>query len=365
MLRSLYSAVSGMNAFQTDLDVVGNNIANVDTTGFKSGRVEFSDILSQTVSGASAPTAGVGPGGTNPQQVGLGVNIGAIATLFTQGADQNTGVPTDIALDGDGMFIVSPGTASSTQPTAVDTPPGQVPLGSNPVYYSRAGNFSADAKGDLVLPDGSKLMGMLGWAAGMPVTAGMQILVNGTVYQASTNGTTSATEPNFTGATVADGSVTWTPQGPVKTSQLSAVNISIVPQGGTQPVPGNFTIAPNGTITVTDPANPNFSYNWVTPLAQFFNPGGLQKVGDSLYTTTQNSGQFGPLGVQTSGASIGQAGSSGYASFRSGALEASNVNLTNEFTSMIIAQQAFDANSKVINTDNNILQTIQNLEQQA
>ena len=324
MLRSLYSAVSGMNAFQTSLDVTGNNIANVDTTGFKAGRVEFSDILSQTLSGAAAPTAAgaAGPGGTNPQQIGLGVNVASVDTLFTQGADQQTGVPTDISLDGDGMFAVS-SAAQTNQPTTVgasgtSNPPSPTAVGSGAVEYTRAGNFTVDASGDLVLPNGAKLLGYL------------------------TSGAT-----------------------PTNPSGLSAVNISVAQNSpsGTVVVPGNFTIGANGTITVTDPTTGATAYTWQVPVAKFFNPGGMQKVGDSMYVPTANSGNFGV--AATSGASLGTPGQNGFAGFRVGYLEASNVNLTNEFTNMIIAQQGFDANSKVINTDNNILSTIQNLEQQA
>ncbi len=324
MLRSLYSAVSGMNAFQTSLDVTGNNIANVDTTGFKTGRVEFSDILSQTLSGASAPTAtGVtGPGGTNPQQVGLGVSVGAISTLFTQGADQQTGVPTDISLDGSGMFAVS-STVATTQPTVADTAPTPATVGTTgPVAYTRAGNFTVDAAGDLVLPNGAKLLGYL----------------------------------------------TSTSPAPTNPSQLSAVNIGVAQTssgGGVTVVPGNFNIGANGQITVTDPNTGATIETWQVPIAQFFNPGGMQKVGNNMYVPTANSGQFLATASPTQGASLGVPGQNGFASFRVGYLEASNVNLTNEFTNMIIAQQGFDANSKVINTDNNILSTIQNLEQQA
>ncbi len=348
MLRSLYSAISGMNAFQTSLDVTGNNIANVDTTGFKTGRVEFSDILSQTLSGASSPTAAgtTGPGGTNPQQVGLGVNVASIDTLFTQGADQQTGVPTDIALNGDGMFAVST-SAPTTQPVAGDTTPTPTAVGSNSVAYTRAGNFTVDAAGNLVLPNGAKLLGYL-------LTKSTTTGTTTTVTSGSTSATGVVTDAN--GNTIAS------------PSNLSAVNISVGQQtsgGSLTVIPGNFSIGANGQITVSDPNNPNFKETWQVPLAQFFNPGGMQKAGGSMYVPTTNSGQFLATPTPTQGASLGVPGQNGFASFRVGYLEASNVNLTNEFTNMIIAQQGFDANSKVINTDNNILSTIQNLEQQA
>lgn len=370
MLRSMYSAISGMNAFQTSLDVVGNNIANVDTTGFKASRAEFSDILSQTLSGASA-NANLGVGGMNPQQIGLGVNVSAVNTPFTQGADQQTGVGTDVALDGDGFFMVSnniqsnlPVASTSASTTSNGTANDSVPVqtitvangapggGAAPVFFTRAGDFSVDANGNLVLPDGSKLLGYLN------------------------NGSKTSTGVAGAAAT----SVSTDTSIPPNPSYLSPVNVGMMNSNG-QVVPGQYTIGPDGTVTVVDPNNGNTIATWVVPIAKFFNPEGLMKSGNNLYQQTANSGAFGntaTVGVTPGGwttpatvtstnsnAVLGQPGTNGFAAFRVGALEASNVNLTNEFSSMIIAQQAFDANSKVINTDNNILSTVLGLENQA
>ena len=126
MLRSMFAAVSGLQAHQTFMDVVGNNIANVNTTGFKAGTVEFEDLLSQTMNGASAPASAL-TGGTNPAQVGLGVRLAGIGTNFSQGAAQTTGRSTDFAIQGDGFFVVN-STANGTQ-------------------YTRAGSFQVDQNG--------------------------------------------------------------------------------------------------------------------------------------------------------------------------------------------------------------------------
>src|SRR6478752_2763425 len=107
MLRSMYSGVSGMRGFQTKLDVIGNNIANVNTVGFKAGRVMFKDILSQSVSGVTRPEDGA-TGGVNAKQIGLGVSVSAIDTIHTPGSAMTTNVPTDVRIDGDGFFVVSP-----------------------------------------------------------------------------------------------------------------------------------------------------------------------------------------------------------------------------------------------------------------
>ncbi|WP_127580620.1 flagellar hook-basal body complex protein [Paenibacillus koleovorans] len=135
MLRSLYSGVSGMRGFQTKLDVIGNNIANVNTVGFKAGRVMFKDILSQTVSGVSAPTDG-GPGGVNAKQIGLGMTVAAIDTVFTPGSAMTTNTVTDLRIDGDGFFALTPGDGDAS------------------IYLSRMGNFTIDSARNLVNADG-------------------------------------------------------------------------------------------------------------------------------------------------------------------------------------------------------------------
>ena len=145
MMRSLYSGVSGLKNHQTRMDVVGNNISNVNTTGFKSSRVTFSDTLSQTLSGASAPTDNTG--GTNPKQIGLGSSVSSIDTLFTDGSVQNTGKNTDLCLSGNGLFVVKPSSAP----------------GSKEVYYTRNGAFQFDAKGNFVMPGSG--MFVAGWMA--------------------------------------------------------------------------------------------------------------------------------------------------------------------------------------------------------
>jgi flagellar hook protein FlgE len=142
MLRSMFSGVSGLRSHQTMMDVIGNNIANVNTVGFKSSSVVFQDLLSQALKGAGTPTTGTsGSGGTNPAQVGLGVRVAAVATSFSQGAAQLTGRSTDMSIQGDGFFTVRQG--------------GQQ-------LYTRAGAFSFDALGRLTTSDGAVLQG---WGA--------------------------------------------------------------------------------------------------------------------------------------------------------------------------------------------------------
>ncbi|MGY5884497.1 flagellar hook protein FlgE [Modestobacter lacusdianchii] len=144
MLRSMFSAISGLRAHQTKLDVTGNNIANVNTVGFKASQTVFEDTLSQVLRNGSAPNGGVA--GTNPAQVGLGVKVAGITTNFGQGSTQNTGRASDFMISGDGFFVTKVG---------------------NEQLYTRAGSFDTDGVGNLVTPDGAKLQGWMANALGV------------------------------------------------------------------------------------------------------------------------------------------------------------------------------------------------------
>ena len=145
MFKSLYSGVSGLGANLTNLDVIGNNIANSNTVGFKSGRVTFNEMLTQTMKSASRPVSG-GLGGTNPQQIGLGTMVGSIDTNFNQGNFQTTGKKTDLAIQGPGFFVLSDG---------------------NSRVYTRAGVFGLDSENQLVNPaTGLRVQGLMADATG-------------------------------------------------------------------------------------------------------------------------------------------------------------------------------------------------------
>lgn len=137
MMRSLYSGVTGLRNHQTRMDVIGNNIANVNTVGYKSSRVVFQDIYSQTLRPASGPN-GTDSGGTNPQQIGLGVTLATIDILHTRSAAQYTGAPLDLSIEGEGFFAVS---------------------NSGQLSYTRAGNFYTDVDNNLVNANGYMVQG--------------------------------------------------------------------------------------------------------------------------------------------------------------------------------------------------------------
>ena len=152
MLRSMFSGISGLRAHQTKMDVIGNNIANVNTVGFKASRVTFQEIYNQTIKAASTAATGTGRGGTNPQQIGMGVSVASIDVLHTSGGPQRTDKTTDLSLEGDGFFVVSDGVSN---------------------YYTRAGNFDIDPQsGSLVSASGLKVQGWTRNDEGEIITSG-------------------------------------------------------------------------------------------------------------------------------------------------------------------------------------------------
>ena len=266
MLRALFTSISGLGAHQKMLDVTANNIANVNTTGFKCNTVVFEDTLSQTLTGATGPT--VTSGGSDPTQIGLGVKVAGTFTNFSQGSSQATGVTSNMMINGDGFFVVSKN--------------GQQ-------LYTRAGDFTLDATGNLVLPDGAM-----------------------------------AEDP------------TGTP-----------LNLAALTSGAYV----SWSIDQNGFINAVNAAGVTTTLGQVG-LATFPNPDGLAKVGDTEFQASPNSGAP-TLGAPNSGSA---------GSITSGYVEMSNVDLSQELTNLIIAQRGFQANSKVITTSDEVLQTLVNLK---
>ncbi|MDI6812869.1 MAG: flagellar hook-basal body complex protein [Desulfitobacteriaceae bacterium] len=300
MMRSLYSAISGLKNHQIKMDVIGNNIANVNTTGFKRSRVSFGTMLSQTVKGASTPDTATPAtyGGTNPTQIGLGATLGSIDQIMSQGSAQSTGKNTDLMIQGSGFFVLK---------------------NSGNTVYTRAGGFGFDSDGNMVDP-----------ATGA--------LVQGYIYD----------------ATQAD--ATWSP-GPVT---LGNIKFKLGDPSLVTPTSllTSYSIDQNGIITgvYTDPSTGTSTTNKIAqiPVANFANDSGLQNIGSNFYTQTNNSGT----------GAIGAAGTNGRGTLIPGALEMSNVDLSQEFTDMIVTQRGFQANSRVITVSDTLLQELIDLKRQ-
>jgi flagellar hook protein FlgE len=428
MEQSLIAAVSGIEANQTYLDVIGNNIANSDTTGYKAEDPIFTDLLAEQIAGASAPTPGQSAG-VDPIAVGAGVRVGAVTNDQSQGAIQQTNQPTDVAIQGSGFLVTSQ--------------EGQQ-------YYTRAGNLTLDANGDLATPTGALIQGWQADNQGVIDTnapVGNVVIPNGQVMgaQATTSFTMGGNLPAWSGSgtppvvtttlngfdslgnavpltltfsAVAGTANEWTVQGTVPhgsgtsalwttpptitfsptTGEISAITgvtanadgsytlpVSTMPPGYTFPTgdtwsvdfpaPGtlgavtqfggeqtaqlatqngnasgtleNFTIGGDGVISGA------FSNGLSEPIAQlalatFANPTGLVDDGNLMYSASSNSGQ----------PAIGTSGTGGRGTLLGGALEGSNVDLATELTDMIEAQEAYQANTKVVSTTSAALQSL-------
>lgn len=405
MMRSLFSGVSALKNHQVRMDVIGNNIANVNTVGFKSSRVTFRDTLNQTLRAASSPQGG--RGGINPMQIGLGMTLGAIQTDHTQGSPESTGRQTDIAIEGNGFFILSDGPRR---------------------FYTRAGLFDVGGDGSLISSvNGMKVMGWNADANGTidaeqgvePIFVPMgqtiepiattEIRFGGnldsrmevgesvtqTVDVFDSLGDTHSITLTFTKKDTATNTWGWTATGPAGTNVV-ANDIVFATNGDLQSADwGTITFDSPGAETVT--IKPNFigvvqnasegtlvfksqdgypqgtmvGYNvndsgviigeysngltknvGQIATAVFGNPGGLLRVGDTAFSVSANSGE----------PEIGRPGSGANGKLSPGALEMSNVDLSEQFTDMIITQRGFQANSRIITTSDEMLQELVNLK---
>src|SRR5215471_4342709 len=260
MLRALYTAATGMQAQQINIDTIANNIANVNTTGFKQGRAEFQDLLYQNIRPAGTPASSSTeyPVGL---QLGLGTRPVATTRIYTQGDLRQTGNPLDLVIQGQGFF--------------------QVRLPSGETAYTRDGAFQVNATGVIVTADGN------------PV------------------------EPQIT-----------------------------IPTGAQ-----SIVIGTDGTVSVTQAGQNTSQQVGTIQLANFQNPSGLTAVGGNLLVATSASGQ--PV--------TGNAGENGLGSVSQGFLEQSNVSVVDEMVNMIIAQRAYEVNSRAVRVADDMLSQINNL----
>lgn len=376
------------------LDTTGNNIANVNTAGFKSSSVQFQDTLSQMTQGATTP--GANTGGRNPAQVGLGVQVAGIATNFGQGSSQSTGRSSDMMISGDGFFITRSGNATT---------------------LTRAGAFEFDANGRLTSPDGGIVQGRMANTNGVLPTGGAlgdivlprdlaspglateQASLTGNLPSETAlgesitqdkeifaaDGTSRTMSLTFTrtaggwavagndpdrpgGAATANATLLLANDGTLIGGTLNlggiAVDLSKVTgyaglktvsiasaDGNAAGTLESYTLGSDGTLTGT------FSNGKQQAIAQIVlgtvaNPSGLQKTGGSGYTVTANSGNI----------EFGAPGDPGMGSIAGGMLEMSNVDLSQEFTNLIVAQRGFQANARIITTSDEVLQELANLK---
>jgi flagellar hook protein FlgE len=411
MLSSLYSGISGINAAGYSMSVIGNNIANANTVGFKAGYTSFADILNQSLGGA-------GGGGL---QVGRGVELTSVGTIFGQGSFETTTSGTDMAVEGDGFFVVADATGA---------------------YYTRAGQFIIDNEGYLVNPNGFKLQGYGVDATGTVVTTLDDLNVEtvssapnqSTEFKVNTNlkgdevaGTTYSTTVTvydaigaaipltLTFTKLAANAWDYTPSVPAAMGSVltTAGSIAFDTNGALVSIDGSaspfldrtFTIAPvaggatfdvlwdvwdgdawmptagltgyaassdttfvyqdgygsgslhtinmdqEGTI-VGSFTNGQTRVMGQVVLADFTSPWGLMKVGGSLYAESTDSGQ----------PTIGLPGTSGRGGVAAGSLEMSNVDMALEFVKMITTQRSYQANARVITTSDDLLAELMNMK---
>ena len=240
MMSGMYAAISGLDAHQTMLDVTANNLANVDTIGYKAQSAQFSDELSQLI---QAGTAANGfSAGTNPLQVGLGTQIGSIDNVMTPGGVESTGNATNVAIQGTGWLRVANGNVSATPPTFDAT------------QYTQAGDLTFNASGYLCTQTGQFVLG----------------------YGAQQNASTGQYSPVTTGTNPAN-------------------NPIVVPPGST-----NVTIGPDGSVNYQTPAGATVTAGYIS-LSTFPNQAGLQRNGGSLWSATAASGAETPGQPGTAG----------------------------------------------------------------
>lgn len=416
MLSSLFTAITGLQTFQTYLSVISNNIANVNTVGFKGNETNFETIVNQNLRGAAAPTATAG--GTDPKQIGLGVQIGGNMPVFTQGNAETTGKPTDFMIQGNGFFTVN---------------------SNGSIYYTRNGAFDRDGNGNLANPNtGLMLLGFP--AQGTPPTintaaplapinipttyASFNVATDGTVSGVTSTGVTVVlgqislvTFPNPSGLLETNNSL-YTPtlnSGTPNTTnapwsfttptavlasynQQSTVPSLYVPSstmatpttltiGGAIPagalagLPSNSTmqvqfqvanaasVASAPTVLVNGVASANIVAVISGTNVAIQYPAGTTVMTLTIPATALGTNATGAaltytLNLGTTGGATGTPGTSGLGTITAGALEMSNVDLSREFSDMIIAERGFQANSKTITTADSILMTLVNMKSQ-
>ena len=416
MMRALFAAIGGLRNHMTYMDVVATNIANINTTGYKASRVTFQDMLSQTITGASAPTAE--RGGTNPAQVGLGMNLRSIDVQHIQGALQATGKLTDFAVQGKGFFIVKDGNrAFYTRDGAFDI--GVSGELVNPTTGYKVQGWSADAGGvvdtttvlgPLTIPFGTSVaaqettavtfVGNLdaGKSIGETLATTIDIYDSlGASHAVTVTFTKNATANTWdvtvggdgvivTSASASPSAVVFDSQGAITTPTPPAplvltTNLAAgVTQTGTDVITTNISMvgvtqfAAQGTVGTTANngssagALSSFSVGPAGDITGIFSNGVNRSLGQIALAVFTNAAGLSRIGsnafepTSNSGVAIvGVPGNGGRGTLGTGVLEGSNTDLAREFTNVILAQRGFQASSRVISTSDEMLQDLVSL----
>lgn len=347
MLPSMFSGISGLKANQKKLDVVGNNIANSSTTAYKSQRIRFQDMVSQTMTEALGP--GTNMGGVNGRQIGLGVQVAGIDTSTSVGNMQPTSRNLDFAIDGLGYFVVGKGPAEDGVKVTLDANNaiggGDAGAGGGAggagdektmdTFYTRDGSFILDTQGNLLTSDGYRVLGYEVGNAKIKYSDNPDSQASIGFQNANNKDEVKVNEKALVPLVIPD-TIT-NDKGPQRVQSFS-----IEKDGLVKAVLADGSVASLGQIG----------------MASFKNDAGLKKLGKNLYSVSANSG----APVIRSGIGTDKDNSKGYGDMLQGMLEMSNVDLAEQFTDMIIASRAFQANGKIISTGDEILQDLVNLK---
>ena len=323
LIGSLDSGVSALKAFTRGINVIGNNTANVNTYGFKKSRVDYADSFSQIYSRASG-NSGSAPSTT---QIGTGTRVSSITSDFSQGDFTPTGVTTDLAINGNGFFQVKD-------------------INNNTNYVTRAGNFTIDNNGYIVTPGGLRLQGLTGGSIAYDVTevAGQLVF------------TPTKTDPAAIGDLTTDFSLS---VGNGLTKDSSVTHFTDAQINAAAPQLNSIAFDTNGNLSFYLSNGDSFNGGQAL-LMGFSNPNALVKSGDNLFTNLSAAGPVG--GSVNLTAANNTPGTNSLGTFRTQALELSNVDLTDEFSQLITVERSFQAASRIVTVSDDILQEVVNLK---
>lgn len=321
LISSLASGVSALKSFSDGLETIGSNIANVNTYGYKTSRVNYADNFSNMLSKATLN------GGPVTSQIGTGVSVASITSDFTQGTITSTGVVTDLAIDGNGFFKV------------ID------PL-TNAEYATRSGDFLVNSAGNMVDANGFNVQGMTGGSISYTVTE-----VGGELVYTPTK-----TPPGSVGDINLDFDLDIGSGITVDSSVTSFSNAEVLAGA---PSLESFGFDKYGNAVMYMSNGDSFDIAKVL-LMDFSNPNALESVGGNLYGNLDVAGPAN--GTTTLTEASNSAGIGGFGTFKTESLELSNVDLTDEMASLITTQRSFQAGSRIISVTDDVLQEVVNLK---